>query len=195
MTTTLRSAIHAELGWTWRDTLGTLLFTDNNRLVAREDLADGDGPAQADAVWHALDQALANGRSAVYSLGALPQSMFGGTITVRLAKVKALLLVNRSEGPGYLVVGGAESGQWIGPFGMFGDTLRLDAGSPLLMASVRDGWAVEPGFERLKLEAVGGDARYDLVLLGTAADGEGEQEDSSSHSSSEEGSSSSSSSG
>lgn len=170
MTTTLRSSIRAELGWTWRDTVGELLFTDSNRLVSQEDLDDGAATSQADAVWHALDQSLAAGGSAVFALDGLPQSMFGGTITVALAKVKALLIVNRGEG--HLVVGGADASQWLGPFGMLGDTLRVPPGGSLLASHVGDGWPVEPGSKYLKLQALGGDALFDITMLGAAAGGD-----------------------
>src|SRR3972149_8679504 len=106
MTTTLRSPILAQLGWTWRDRAGDLVITDSNHLPLKKDLADGAGPDQADAVWHAIGQVLADGEEMLLDLGALPQSLFGDTITIPMTRVKAILIVNKSAaGDGYLVVG------------------------------------------------------------------------------------------
>jgi len=95
MSTTLRSTIRIELGWTWRDQAAGLLFTDSNRVLYRQDLADGTAPGQADAVYHALDQTLAAGQALELALDALEQTMFGGSVPVRLARVKALLVINK----------------------------------------------------------------------------------------------------
>ncbi len=170
MSTTLRSTIRIELGWTWRDQAAGLLFTDSNRVVYRQDLPDGTDPGQADAVYHALDQTLAAGQAVELALDDLQQTMFGGSVPVRLARVKALLVVNKSTA-GLLVLGGAASSTWLGPFGLWDATVRVPPDNPFFAAHRGDGWPVEPGANRLRLEAQGADARFDLVLLGTSPGG------------------------
>jgi hypothetical protein len=172
MTTTLRSKIDVQLGWTWRDRLGPFTVTDNNRLLFGQELADGIEAGQADVVWHAANQALPAGQSTTLALAALVQSLFGDTITISLARVKAILIVNKSvAASACLLVGGSGIGEWSAPFGMLGDTVKVMPGSPLLLANVRNGWEVEAGYETLKLEAVGGDVTFDIAVLGTSADG------------------------
>ncbi len=166
MSTTLRS----ELGWTWRDQAAGLLFTDSNRVLYRQDLADGIAPGQADAVFHALDQTLAAGQAVELLLDALEQAMFGGSVPVRLARVKALLVVNKSQA-GLLVVGGAAPGGWLGPFGQWDATVRIPPDAPFFVAHRGEGWPVETGANRLRIEALAADACFDLVLLGTTASG------------------------
>lgn len=173
MTTTLRSKIDVQLGWSWRDRIGPFTVIDDNRLLFNRELSDGIETWQADVVWHAADQALLAGQSTTLELAALGQSLFGESIVIPLAKVKAILVVNKSAAAGAcLLVGGAGVDEWSAPFGMLGDTVKVMPGSPLLLANVRDGWEVEPGYEALKLEAAGGDVTFDIVILGTsAADG------------------------
>jgi hypothetical protein len=168
MATTLSSTIHAQLGWTWRDRVGSFLIADSNQLAFKRDLADGVAANQADAVWRAPDQSLAAGQAMLLCLGALEQSIFGDTITIPMTRIKAILIVNKNAaGDGYLVLGAAGTDEWAGPFGMTGDTLKVMPSSPLLLANVRDGWEVEFGSEVLKIEAAGGDVLFDIVILGT----------------------------
>jgi hypothetical protein len=152
-------------------------------MEARTELADGAAQRQADAVWHAEAQVLADGQSANIELDGLEQTLFGGTIVVRLGGVKALLVVNRnSAGPGQLRIGGAAVDGWLGPLGASGDTLNVMPDSPVLLANCRDGWDVDAGHAVLKLTAVGGDVTYDIAILGTLAAG-GDSSSSSSSSS------------
>jgi len=182
MTTTLRSSITAQLGWTWRDQVGTSLITDSNRLRFDKNLADGAEADQADAVWHAEDQTLSAGQSTTLELDALPQSRFGDTIMIPMAKVKAILIVNKNTaGNGYLRVGGAAVDEWYAPFGASGDTLKVMPDGPLLLANSRNGWDVPTGSTALKIAAVDGDVTYDVAILGTLA-GEGGSSSSSSSS-------------
>jgi hypothetical protein len=170
MTTTLQSSIAAQLGWTWRDQAGTLAILDSNRLRFAKDLADGPEADQAEAVWWAEDETLSAGQSITLELDALQQGCFGDTITIPLARVKAILIVNKSAaGEGCLLVGGAGADEWYAPFGASGDTVKVMPDSPLLLASSRDGWEVGPGNTALKIAAAGGSVTFDVAILGTLA--------------------------
>ena len=92
MTTTLRSKIDVHLGWSWRDRIGPFTVIDDNRLLFNKDLTDGVETWQADTVWHAADQTLLAGQSTTLELAALGQSLFGESIVIPLAKVKAIAL-------------------------------------------------------------------------------------------------------
>ncbi len=170
MTTTLRSKIDVQLGWSWRDQIGPFTVIDDNRLAFHKELSDGIEAWQADVVWHAADQALQAGQSTTLGLAALGQTLFGEAVTIPLARVKAILVVNKGTAAGaWLLVGAAGADEWSAPFGMLGDTVRVMPGSPLLLANVREGWEVEPGGDALRLQAVGGDVIYDIAILGTSA--------------------------
>jgi hypothetical protein len=172
MSTTLRSSIDARLAWTWNDQAGTSVITDSNRFVFDKSLADGAGADQADAVWHAEGQMLLMGQSTTLQLDALAQSCFGDTILIPLAKVKAILIVNKNAaGSGYLLVGGAAVDEWHAPFGAPGDTVKVMPDSPLLLCNPREGWDVEIGSTALGIAAVGDDVTYDVAILGAMAGG------------------------
>ena len=174
MTTTLQSAISAQLGWTWRDLVGVASITNSNRLPFSKSLADGAGADQADAVWHADNQTLTADESMTLALDMLQQSMFGDAITVPLSRVKAILIVNKNtEGNGYLVVGGAAVDEWHAPFGSPGDTVKVMPDSPLLLANTRDGWDVGVGQSALEIRAGGGSVTFDVAVLGVLAGASG----------------------
>ena len=168
MTTTLRSTIHAELGWTWRDRSGSAAITNSNRLRSVEDLADGHDAHQADATWDAVDQSLSAGGSTTLELDALERELFGDTIYVSLLKVKAILIVNKNtSGSGYLLVGDASTDEWHAPFGAAGNRAKVPPGAPLLLANPQEGWDVEASASNLKIAAVGDTVLFDIAILGT----------------------------
>ena len=169
MTTTLQSTVSAQLGWTWRDNVGTASIVDSNRLLAASNLADGNAANQCDAVWHAQGQSLAAGASATLLLDALEQPFFGDTITIALARVKAIQIVVAGESDGYLVVGAAAANAWYGPFGSATDVVKVMPDSPLLMACLRDGWTVDAANNALKIAAIGDAVTYNIAVLGTLA--------------------------
>jgi len=186
MTTTLHSTVQARLGWTWRDRAGSAWIVDSNRLESRIDLADGTGRRQADAVWHAYDQVLGEGQSVNIELDGLEQNLFGGAVVIRMARVKALLIVNKnSSGPGYLHIGGAQVDEWYAPFGGPGGTLKVMPDGLVLLTNCSDGWIVDAQHAVLRLAAAGGSVTFDIAVLGTlnnptSSEGEPQEPDSSS---------------
>jgi hypothetical protein len=170
MTTTLRSTIQVQLGWTWRDIVGANVVANSNRLQLTQDLDDGAGANQADAIWDVVDQSLTAGTSTTFSLDALARGLFGDTITIALAKVKAVLVVNKNtSGSGHLLLGGAASDEWYAPLGASGDCVKIMPGAALLLACPQAGWDVAAGATELKLAAVGDDVTFDVAILGVAA--------------------------
>lgn len=170
MTTTLRGVVQAQLGWTWRDAAGLNVVVNSNRLQFSRDLDNGADAYQADAVWDLVDQSLSAGSSTTFSLTALTRQLFGDTITLALAKVKAILVVNKNtSGSGHLLLGGAAADQWYAPFGASGNTVKIMPGAALLLACPDAGWDVLAGATALKLAAVGDDAAFDMAILGVAA--------------------------
>ena len=169
MSTKLISAIHAELGWTWSDTVSQTTIVNSNRLRALNDLADGTGADQADTVWHVEQQTLAVGISTTLDLASLSQSVFGDTISLSLAAVKAILIDNTSTTAGYLLIGGAAADEWYAPFAAAGDKVKVMAGGQLLLAHPGAGWSVAAGSTDLKIEAVTAAVTYDIAILGTSS--------------------------
>lgn len=169
MSTKLISAIHAELGWTWSDTVSQTTIVNSNRLRSLSELADGTGADQADIVWHVEAQSLAAAASTTLELDNLSQSLFGDTISLSLDKVKAILIDNTSATAGYLLIGGAAADEWYAPFAAAGDKVKVMAGGQLLLANPGAGWSVSAGSTDLKIAAVDAAVTYDIAILGTSS--------------------------
>lgn len=169
MTITLKSNIHAEFGWTWQDRSGSTVTTNTNRLRAFQDLLNGSGSNQADQVWDDTETTLTSGSTTTLDLTSLSRDFFGETITLSFATVKGLLIVNRNTtGTAYLKVGNAASDTWHAPLGTATDSLKIPTGGSLLFSHPDAGWDVISSAKSLKLEAVGGEVNYDLIILGVA---------------------------
>lgn len=170
MTTTLRSTIQVQLGWTWRDAVGANVVANSNRLQLTQDLENGSGTYQADAVWDLCEASLTAGSSTTYLLDALERELFGDTITIALAKVKAVLVVNKNTtGSGHLLLGGAAEEEWYAPLGDAGNTVKIMPGAALLLTCPQSGWDVTAGARQLKLAAVGDNVTFDIAIVGVAA--------------------------
>jgi len=168
MSRSLRSLVSAQLGWNWRDEQDFALLADDNRLEYRVPLASGTAAGQADAVWYAPADALAENAARRWTLTALPRSVFGGQITQTFAAIKALLLLHRAESGGVLVLGGDTETPWWGPLGAADQTLRLPPGAALLLSHPGSGWTVNAQARNLRVKAEGGPVNYDLALIGIA---------------------------
>lgn len=79
----------------WVDALNTTTITDSATASLTYALANGTGNDQANG-YHKDVLTIAAGGTATVDLRALPLNLFGGTGTVSLAKVKVLLIKNRS---------------------------------------------------------------------------------------------------
>jgi hypothetical protein len=170
MTATLTSEIKASLSWLFQDALDLSLVSDSSKLDYQIALPHGAGAEQADKVWHD-ERTLAAGASENVILSALPLEMFGGNWTISLASVKAILLVNGASAPGEnLVLGGAASQAWQGPFAAAGDKLVVPADSCLLLVNKKAGWAVNAGVaDMLRIANAGaGSITYKIAILGVS---------------------------
>lgn len=157
-----KAEIRASAGWNWSD--GAV---DNDRLDYAERLLDGNGDNQAEAVWHAEGQTLLEAESTTLDLTSLTRTILGDTHTVTFLTVKALLIVNRGTSGGELLVGGAATDEWSGPFGADGDQITVPLDSPLLLTNRQAGWNVDAANKNLKLAATGGEVTYSIAIVGT----------------------------
>lgn len=165
MTRQLLVDIKSEINWSWLDDTPGLQYVDNNLLRQNFSYDNGTGVNQADRVWHVAD-ALAGGAHADYDLTALDVDVFTSQLTITMAAVKAILLVNQSE-TNSLRLGGAASNPWQGPFGAPTHTLEVPPGAPLLLVNRVSGWAVSGSGKVLRLLNEGLTATaYSLVIVG-----------------------------
>jgi len=157
-----KAEVKAWVGWNWSD--GAV---DSQRLDYAGRLLDGNGDNQAEAVWHAENQTLADAASTTLDLTALTRTILGDLHTVTFLKVKALLIVNQGTSGGRLLVGGAAADEWSEPFGADGDQIAVPLDSPLLLTNRQAGWNVDQANRNLKLVASGGEVTYSIAIVGT----------------------------
>ncbi|MBI2826707.1 MAG: hypothetical protein HYX69_18705 [Planctomycetia bacterium] len=171
MSDTLSAEIDASLVWLFQDSLGLTTIADASRLEYSASLADGTGNDQADKLWHDLRSVAASGQDDLV-LSNLPQTIFGSAVSIALAKVKALLIVNAATTVGEdLIVGAAASNPWGAPFGATGHQVRVPADACLLLVNKKSGWTVAAGAsDKLRVANVGtGAISYKIAVVGVQA--------------------------
>jgi len=131
-------------------------------------VTDGTADNQANMVFR--DQRTLSG-SASENLdlaGGLTDS-YGATMT--FVDVKMIYVSAASANGGNIVVGGAASNAFLGPFDNATDKVNLPASAWLKWVNPIDGYAVTAGTgDILKIEnSDGSSATYDIVIVGTSA--------------------------
>lgn len=147
--------------------LGAQKFT----LPAYSDihLTDGTASNKADRIF--ADQRSINASSSenLDLAGALADP-YGATIT--FAKVKAILVRAATTNGGNIVVGGAASAAFVGPFGDSSDVLEIPAGGVAMLAAPAGGWpvtATTADILKIANDDSGAAGVYDVVIIGTSA--------------------------
>ena len=173
MADTLAIDLRASLTWLFSEALDLSSVNDQSTLEFDASLADGTGDDQADLIWHD-ERTLAAAASENLDLTALATVIFGGTVPINFAKVKAILIVNTSTTAGHeLLVGGAGAGQAFAT--PFNNNVSAKVGvgpdSPLLLVNKQSGWAVTAGTgDILRVQNSGASAAtYRIVIVGTSA--------------------------
>ena len=94
----------------WTDTQDVTEVTDRTSSTFTFDLADGTGLSQANAYWRDVIT-VAAGVTATLDLRALSLAFYGATGSLSLAKVKTLVVVNRSASAEF-AVGVSATNRW-----------------------------------------------------------------------------------
>lgn len=139
-------------------------------LVLTRELADGTGAGQANRVWSDT-RTLAASASETLDLAGTLTDAFGDAFT--LARVKMLAVIAKADNANNVVVGGASSNAWVGPFAAANNTVQVRPNGMLIMACQdATGWAVTAGTGDLLQIANGGSGTsvtYDIVIIGASA--------------------------
>lgn len=96
----------------WVDALDQIDVVDTASVSLSYELANGTGVGQANGYWKGI-VTIGAGGNVTLDLRALSLSVFGGTGTLSLASVKALLIRNLSA-TATLTVGGSVTDRWAG---------------------------------------------------------------------------------
>jgi len=152
----------SELGTTSDDVLGAANYWGWN-------IANGTSANQADLVFR--DQrTLALSTSENLDLAGSLTDAYGTTLT--FVKVKLIYVKAKSDNGGNIIVGGAASNAFVGPFADSTDKVKVPAGGMYQVADAGTGWTVTAGTgDILKIENDDGSATgtYDIIIVGTSA--------------------------
>ena len=150
------------VGWKWIS--GTA--TDSDNILTNIIISDGSGSGEADGSWNSDPVTLLSGTTTTYDLTALPKILFGASVEYEFSRVISLVIKVDSTSTGTLVVGGASSNTWIGPFADTSDKIQIEPNSNWYVDALNSGWTVSGTVKNLKLEASGGDVLYTLAIVG-----------------------------
>lgn len=166
--------VSASLNWVFQESLDLTTISDSSRLQFASEFSNGSGDDEADRIWH--DQrTLATAATEDLNLTDLTTTIFADTVTIGLATVRALLIVNTASTAGEdLLIGGAGAGGNAWAAAMNGDQdarLVVPADSMLMLVNKKNDWPVTNGSaDQLRIENGGaGDITYQIVIAGSSA--------------------------
>jgi hypothetical protein len=130
-------------------------------------LADGSGANQAAKVFSDSRNLAASANESLDLAGGLTDA-FGSTLT--FLTVKALIVVARATNTNDVLVGGAGSNAFVGPFNANTSTIAVRPGGVVLFAAPATGWTVTASTgDLLRIANSAGTTAvdYDIIIVGT----------------------------
>ncbi len=170
MSESLSVEIKASLAWLWEESLELSTLVDSSKLEVQAAFSAGDGPGEADQIWHDT-RTLAASSNDDLDLTALVQSIHGQAVSLGFAALKAILIHNTSADEP-LVIDSSVTNSIKTPFdGSATSKLEIPPGSPVLLVNKLAGWAVTAGTgDVLRISnASAEEIEYQIVIVGTAA--------------------------
>ena len=174
MADTLSSELSVSLAWVLEEARPFSSVIDASRLEYVRGLPDGTGSGQADVLWYD-ERTVAAGANDDLDLTALSGTLYGNTVVMAFARIKALLLINTETGaPATLMIGGAGAAgnAFSAPFGGDPDAkIELPYDSALMLSNKIDGWTVADASSDVLRVANPGMAAvtYRVAIVGTSA--------------------------
>ena len=169
---TLASEIKASINWLFQEPLALTTVGDASQLSYDDQLSNGSAADQADTIWSDQRTVAASGHDDL-DLTNLTHTLFGSTLTIDLASVKAILLINTSTTSNdRLRLGfGPVANACTAPFGGSATSkVEIGADSALLLSSKKDGWTVDSTHKILRVVNPSADSiTYSIVILGTSS--------------------------
>ena len=167
MATTLVAAVKAAVSAEYASALEFGSASQSLKYVASHPFTDGAGANQAQKLF--TDQrTLAASANESLDLSGVLADVFGAAIT--FTKIKAILVKAADGNTNDVVLGGAASNAWVGPFGASTHTVAVKPGGTVMfVAPDANGYPVTAGTgDLLKVanSAGGSGVTYDIVIVG-----------------------------
>lgn len=165
MARTLTGTIRAAFGLDYRGDAD--LGSQQAKLPFADDIniASGNGSGQANLCFFDKRTIAGSGSESLDLAGVLTDA-FGQTLT--FTRIKAIMIRADAGNAGNIVVGGAPSNGFVGPFADATDKARIAAGDVFLVTNMAAGWTVTAATGDLLLIANSGAsaATYDIAIIG-----------------------------
>lgn len=147
---------------------GTPTFEVNQSTLLKK-LLTGTGSNQADLAFSDQRTLSASATENIDLAGSLVDQL-GTTLT--FVKIKGVLIVAAAGNTNNVVVGGAATNAFVGPFNDATDKVVVPPGGAFFAAAPASGWSVTAGTGDILLIAnsgAGSSVTYDIYLVGTSA--------------------------
>lgn len=166
LTTTINAGVNAFL--TGSSDLGPQ--TSPQFLSLAKQLVSGTLAGQADLVWGDTNTLTASSTTDIDLSGTLTSALGGAVV---FARVKLIMLVAAAGNTNNVVLGGAASAQFLGPFGAATHTAAAQPGDGLLFtATGATAWpvtATTADLLRVANSGAGSSVTYSILLIGASA--------------------------
>lgn len=148
---------------------GTATYVHESTELLADQLLTGTGDGQADTVF--IDQRTISASSSeeLDLSGSLTDPLGGAAVFAEIAAIEVRAAAGNTND---VVVGGASSNAFVGPFGAADNTIAVAPGAVLVLHHPAGGWAVTAGTGDLLQVANGGSGSavtYDIVIVGRSA--------------------------
>lgn len=166
----LTATVRAEIGSSYTSVLdqGTATFPASVSSIIQ--FTNGSGANQVDRLFSDQRTITASSNEDLDLAGSLTDA-FGATLT--FVRVKAIIVKAAAGNTNNVVVGGAASNQFVGPFGAATHTIAVKPGGALIfVAPDATGWAVTAGtgdLLRIANSGAGTSVTYDIQILGASS--------------------------
>ena len=146
--------------------LGSASFTLDQSILAQ--FAPGTGSGKADVAFSDRRTLVASATENLDLVGSLTDPL-GSTAT--FGHVKAIYIVASAANTNNVILGGAASNAFLGPFGGTTPTASIPPGGFMVFAQPGAGWTVTASTgDLLKVanSAAGTSVQYDVIIIGTS---------------------------
>lgn len=173
MANTLSTTIDCSLRWALASDTPTLSpnITDASRVDFSKSIANGTAVNLADLVWYD-SRTLTAAANDDLDLTALTRTIFGTTVSVNMAKVKAIIVVVTTTTTAYrLRFDSSVANGFTGHTGASATSkIEVGADSAYLGMNKVDGWAVSGTTKILRINnPSAGTVAYKIAIIGTSA--------------------------
>jgi hypothetical protein len=167
----LRTEIYARIRarLTGSADFGTPRFEMESGATLAHTFEDGTANGQADTIFADQRTLAASASESLDLAGALTDPLGGAAVFAEVAAIEIRAAAGNTNN---VVVGGAASNAFVGPFGAADNTIAVPPGGVLVLSHPGAGWPVTAGtgdLLQIANSGAGSPVTYDVVIIGRSA--------------------------